>query len=98
MAFNFRPTKSQQILNKKKPLAEEAAAVHEYVMSSYVTSVLIPCLGLRTPVPCLPRLHESSSSCLTKSSFGYSLIKKNTERNSLTFEDAVVSLRAFIPK
>ena len=41
MAFNFRPTKSQQILNKKKPLAEEAAAVHEYVMSSYGVGIIL---------------------------------------------------------
>ena len=41
MAFNFRPTTAQQIITKNKPLGEEAAQVHTYVMKAYGAGIIL---------------------------------------------------------
>ena len=41
MAFNFRPKTAKQILDKKKLLGEEAARVHNYIMSEYGAGIIL---------------------------------------------------------
>jgi hypothetical protein len=41
MAFNFRPTTAKQILDKKKLLGQEAARVHNYIMSEYGAGIIL---------------------------------------------------------
>ena len=41
MAFNFRPKTAKQILDKKKLLGQEAARVHNYIMSEYGAGIIL---------------------------------------------------------